>query len=374
MPGKHAILSPSASERWLACPPSARLCDSFEDTGSSYAEAGTQAHALCEFKLKQALGKPADNPMHTLTLYDAEMEDAAAGYTAYVMELVESAKCSGCNPIVLIEQKLAFTEWVQDGYGRADCIIVAGNTLHVVDFKFGVLEVLAPGNSQLQMYGLGSLQIFDGIFDIEEVQMHIYQPRKSNISVATMTKDALLEWANTVLKPTAQLAYEGKGEFSCGSWCRFCKAKAACRTRADANLVLARYDFQIPALLDDAEIAEVLGKVDALTAWANDIKEYALQQAVSGKRWPGWKLVEGRSNRKYTDDALVAAAVEGIGLDPYEKKVLGVTAMQKMLGKARFEELLSPYIHKPAGRPTLVLESDKRPAMNTAKHDFMEEF
>ena len=189
-----------------------------------------------------------------------------------------------------------------------------------------------------------------------------------------MSKDALLEWADTELTQKAQLAYEGQGNFSCGEWCRFCKAKAECRERAEVNLALAKYDFEQPALLDDAEIADILGKVDALTTWAADVKEYALQQAISGKEWSGWKLVEGRSNRKYTNDAVVAATVEDAGFDPYERKILGITAMQKMLGKSRFEELLAPYIEKPQGKPTLVPESDKRPAMNTAKSDFMEEF
>ena len=204
--------------------------------------------------------------------------------------------------------------------------------------------------------------------------MTIFQPRKVNVSVYEMEKADLLEWADTDLTQKAKLADEGQGDFHCGEWCRFCKAKAECREHAAANLELARYDFQTPALLDDEEIADILGKVDTLTAWASDVKEYALQQAVSGKEWNGWKLVEGRSNRKYTSEAAVATTVEGAGFDPYERKVLGVTAMQKLLGKSRFEELLAPYIEKPKGKPTLVPESDKRPAMNTAKNDFMEEF
>ena len=195
--------------------------------------------------------------------------------------------------------------------------------------------------------------------------MTIFQPRKSNVSVYEMERANLLEWADTELTQKAKLAYKGQGDFHCGEWCRFCKAKAECRERAEANLALARYDFEKPALLDDDEIADILGKVDALTAWAADVKEYALQQAISGKDWNGWKLVEGRSNRKYTNDAVVAAAVESAGFDPYERKVLG---------KSRFEELLAPYIEKPQGKPTLVPESDKRPAMNTAKSDFMEGF
>ncbi len=226
----------------------------------------------------------------------------------------------------------------------------------------------------LMLYALGALEIFDGIYDIDRVCVHIFQPRKSNVVSSMMDKTDLYQWADTELTEKAQLAYEGQGSFSCGEWCRFCKAKAECRERAEANLALARYEFQSPALLDDEEIADILGKVDALTAWASDVKEYALQQAISGKEWTGWKLVEGRSNRKYTSEAAVATTVEGAGFDPYERKVLGVTAMQKMLGKMRFEELLAPYIEKPQGKPTLVPESDKRPAMNTAKNDFMEEF
>ena len=188
-----------------------------------------------------------------------------------------------------------------------------------------------------------------------------------------MQKSDLLGWADTELTEKAQLAYGGQGEFHCGEWCRFCKAKAECRERAAVNLELAQYEFQSPALLDDDEIADILGRLDALTAWAADVKEYALQQAVSGTSFPGWKLVEGRSNRRYTNETAVASAVESIGIDPYEHKVLGVTAMQKLLGKSRFEELLAPYIEKPQGKPTLVPESDKRPAINTANNDFMEE-
>lgn len=376
MPPKgHAILSASSSDRWLHCPPSARLCEAYEDKGSDYAAEGTDAHTLCEYRLKQALGIPAEDPIENLSWFNEEMEECAAGYAAYVVELLETAKQTCSDPVVMIEQRVDFSRWVQDGFGTADCILIADGVLNIVDYKHGKgVEVSAIGNSQMQLYALGALEIFDAIYDIDTVRMTIFQPRKSNISVDQMDKADLYEWADTELTQKAQLAYEGQGDFSCGEWCRFCKAKAECRERAEANLALARYEFQAPALLDDEEIADILGKVDALTAWASDVKEYALQQAVSGKEWTGWKLVEGRSNRKYTSEAAVAAAVEGAGFNPYERKVLGVTAMQKMLGKSRFEELLAPYIEKPQGKPTLVPESDKRPAMNTAKNDFMEEF
>ena len=372
---KHAVLSASSSERWLNCPPSARLCEAYEDKGSDYAAEGTDAHTLCEYRLKQALGIPAEDPIENLSWYNEEMEECAAGYAAYVVELLETAKQTCSDPVVMIEQRVDFSRWVQEGFGTADCILIADGVLNIVDYKHGKgVEVSAEGNTQLSLYSLGALEIFDGIYDIDKVCVHIFQPRKSNVVRSMMDKSDLYEWADTELTEKAQLAYEGQGSFSCGEWCRFCKAKAECRERAEANLTLARYEFQSPALLDDEEIADILGKVDALTAWASDVKEYALQQAISGKEWIGWKLVEGRSNRKYTSEAVVAATVEGAGYDPYERKVMGVTAMQKMLGKSRFEELLAPYIEKPQGKPTLVPESDKRPAMNTAKNDFMEEF
>ena len=375
LPKGHAILSASASDRWLNCPPSARLCEAYEDKGSDYAAEGTDAHALCEFRLKQALGIPAENPIENLSWYNEEMEECAAGYAAYVVELLETAKQTCSDPVVMIEQRVDFSRWVQEGFGTADCILITDGVLNIVDYKHGKgVEVRAEGNTQLSLYSLGALEIFDGIYDIDRVCVHIFQPRKSNVVSSMMDKIDLYEWADTELTEKAQLAYEGQGSFSCGEWCRFCKAKAECRERAEANMALARYDFQTPALLDDEEIADILGKVDALTAWASDVKEYALQQAISGKDWTGWKLVEGRSNRKYTNDAVVAATVESAGFDPYERKVLGITAMQKLLGKSRFEELLAPYIEKPQGKPTLVPESDKRPAMNTAKSDFMEEF
>lgn len=376
MPPKgHAVLSASSSERWLNCPPSARLCEAYEDKGSDYAAEGTDAHALAEARLKQALGIPTEDPVENLTWYNAEMEDCAQGYAAYVVELLETAKQTCSDPVVMIEQRVDFSRWVPGGFGTGDCICIAEGLLNIVDLKYGAgIEVSADHNPQMMLYALGALEIFDGIYDIDTVRMTIYQPRKSNISIFEMSKDALLTWADTELTEKARLAYEGQGNFSCGEWCRFCKAKAECRERAIYNLRLAQYDFLNPALLQDEEIADILGRIDALTSWASDVKEYALQQAISGKEWTGWKLVEGRSNRKYTSETDVAAAVESVGLDPYERKVLGVTAMQKLLGKTRFEELLSPYIEKPQGKPTLVPESDKRPAMNTAKNDFMEEF
>jgi len=375
MPAKgHALLSASSSERWLRCPPSARLCESYDDKGSNYAAEGTDAHELCEYKLRQALGMEAKDPTENLTWFNEEMADCASGYAAYIIEQVEAAKQNCADTVVLIEQRVDFSRWVESGFGTADCIIIADGTLQICDYKHGLgVLVSADKNPQMQCYALGALELFDGIYDIDTVLMTIYQPRRSNISTYELSKDELYRWADEVLKPTADLAFAGDGNFLCGEWCGFCKAKHDCRARADANLELARYDFKLPPLLTDEEVEEILTRVDDLVAWATDIKEYALQQAISGKEWNGWKLVEGRSNRKYTNETAVANTVSSAGFDPYDHKVLGVTAMQKLLGKSRFDELLAAYIEKPQGKPTLVPESDKRPVMNTAKNDFMEE-
>lgn len=375
MPAKgHALLSASSSERWLRCPPSARLSESYDDKGSNYAAEGTDAHELCEYKLRQALGMEAKDPTENLTWFNEEMADCASGYAAYILEQVEAAKKNCTDPVVLIEQRVDFSRWVESGFGTADCIIIADGTLQICDYKHGLgVLVSAEKNPQLQCYALGALELFDGIYDIDTVQMTIYQPRRDNVSTYELSKDELYRWADEVLKPTADLAFAGNGNFLCGEWCGFCKAKHDCRARADANMELARYDFKLPPLLTDEEVEEILARVDDLVAWSTDIKEYALQQAISGKEWNGWKLVEGRSNRKYTNETAVANTVSGAGFDPYDHKVLGVTAMQKLLGKSRFDELLAAYIEKPQGKPTLVPESDKRPVMNTAKNDFMEE-
>ena len=200
--------------------------------------------------------------------------------------------------------------------------------------------------------------------------MHIYQPRRSNVSTFTISKDELLDWADKTLKPTAKLAFEGKGEYACGEWCTFCKAKNDCRKRAEANLEMAKYDFKMPPLLTDDEVSDILKKADELLSWINDIKDYAFEKALSGQHWNGFKLVEGRSVRKYTDEKAVATAVLVAGYEPYEKKLLGITEMQKMLGKEKFNEVLGDLVHKPHGKPTLVPESDKRPEISMINQDF----
>ena len=375
MANKHAVLSASSSHRWLACPPSALLCAKEKDKPSDFALQGTDAHTLCEHKLKIALGQQSKDPVENLTFYDEEMAECTDMYAQYVIEQLSEAKGRCKDPIVLIEQHLDFSQWVPDGFGTGDCVLVSDDTLTVIDFKYGLgILVDTENNPQMMCYALGALSLFDGIYDIKDITMTIFQPRREHISTFTISKEELLSWAENTLAPTAKLAAKGEGDYKAGEHCQFCKVKATCRKRAEYNLMLARYDFEMPANLEDEEIEVILLKADELVSWINDIKEYALKQAISGKEWNNWKLVEGRSVRKYIDDKAVAETVENAGFDPYEKKVIGITAMTKMLGKSKFEELLSGLIEKPQGKPTLVPMSDKRPTMKkTAKDDFKEE-
>lgn len=375
---KHAYLSASASHRWLACPPSAKICANILDQASEYAQQGTDCHELCAYLVEKALGRDVIDPTENLTYYDAEMQNCAEEYRNYVLEQIEASKEFCKDPQVMIEQRLDFSRWVENGFGTGDCIIVADEILQIIDYKHGLGILVSAGddkhggNSQMMCYALGALEVFGDIYDINQIKMTIFQPRRDNISTYTINKEDLLKWADEVLAPTAQLAYDGKGEFNAGDHCTFCKVKATCRKRAEYNLELAKYDFEMPATLDDTEIATILEKVDEMISWGNDIKDYALQQTQSGVHFEGWKIVEGRSKRKYTDENAVADTVKDAGFDPYEKKLLGITAMSTLPGKKKFEELLGGLIYKPPGKPTLVPESDKRPAMNTAKDDFKE--
>lgn len=372
--GSHALLSASSSKRWIECPPSARMCERYDDRGSDYAAEGTETHALCEFLLKNALGTEASDPRPRFSHYSEEMLECAENYVAFALEIIARIRETCPDPQILIEQKLNFSEYVPGGYGTGDLLIVGDGTLYVCDYKHGTgVLVEAEGNPQLRLYGLGSLLLFDGIYDIETVSMTIFQPRRSNVATETMPKVDLYRWAEEVLKPAAEHAFKGESELSCGDWCRFCKAKAECRKRAEQNMELARYDFVLPPTLEDDEIASILDRLDDLLAWAGNIKEYALQAALSGTRFDGWKLVEGRANRRYTDEQAIADAVTAVGLDPFEHKLLGLTAMEKLLGKKRFGEMLGSYVERPQGKPTLVPETDNRPEINTAKHDFADE-
>lgn len=371
MHGSHAILSPSSSERWINCPPSAKE-NAGGDTGSSYAQQGSEAHLMAEWKVKKALGHKVRDPTDELEYFNEEMEECTDAYCEFVMEQVQTANESCPDPLVLVEQRLDFTRWVAESFGTADCICVADGTMTVVDFKYGLgVLVDAENNSQMRMYALGALNLFESLYDIQSVRMIIFQPRRDNISTAEVTKEELLGWAEEVLIPAAALAAKGEGDYSAGKHCQFCKIKATCRKRAEYNLQMAQYDFAVPDTLADDEISMILDRADTFIGWVNDVKSYALEQAIGGKQYPGFKVVEGRSNRRYTDGDAVAAAVTEAGFDPYERKLMGVTAMTKMLGTKKFNTLLGSLIEKPKGKPTLVPESDKRPAWTI--DDFKEE-
>ena len=369
MPGKHALLSPSSSERWMHCPPSARLCEQFEDPGSVYAAEGTEAHALCEHLLLTALGRESTDPRPSFQQYSQEMQEAAEGYVQYVMEQVADFRASGTEPVVYVEQQLDLRSFIPDCMGTSDAVIVGGDTVIVCDFKFGMHKVPAT-SSQLKIYALGVCELLACLYDIRHVRTVIYQPRLSEVDEAEVTRDDLYHWANETLVPAAQLAYSGGGEFDCGEWCRFCRARHQCRKLADNQLALARYEFRMPPLLTDPEIADILGRVDDLVTWASGIKDYALQAALAGKRFPGWKIVEGRANRRITDERAAADRITSAGKNPYEQKLLGITALEKLLGKKKFAELLDGLVERPQGKPVLVPMEDRRPEMNIANIDF----
>lgn len=373
--GNHAILSASSSHRWLHCLPSARLELEFENTNGEAAKEGTAAHALSEHKLKKALRIRSKRPTSE---YDSdEMEECTDAYVDFIMEQVELARKSCTDPIVLIEQRLDFSCYVPDGFGTGDCVIISDDRLHIVDFKYGMgVLVDAEDNPQMKLYALGALEIYYSLYDIKEISMTIFQPRRENVSTWTVPVEELKAWAEEELKPKAAKAYQGEGEYMPGSWCTFCRASSRCRARADENLKLAQMEFKMPPLLTDSEIEEVLSILPDLTKWANEITAYATDAAVNhGKEWQGFKVVEGRSVRKYKDENAVAekAVISGYK-DIYRKSLIPMTEMQKLMGKTKFEEILGNLIYKPPGKPTLVPNSDKRPAMNVAdaKNEFNE--
>lgn len=367
---KHATLSASSSARWIACPPSVKAGEKYPDVETEYAREGTDAHALCQYKLEKALGLPAEDPTENLTFYNAQMEECADSYVQFVMEKYAKAKESCPDARVLVEEHLDFSQYVPGGFGTGDCVIVADGTLYIIDYKYGQgVQVSAERNTQMMCYALGALEAYDGIYDVSVIDMVIYQPRLSSISEYMISKEELLVWAENILAPAAQLALEGKGDFKAGEHCRFCRARADCRARAEYNLMLAKYDFRLPPELTDTEVAVILTRIDALVAWAEDVKKEATKKAMEGTVYPGFKVVEGRSVRKYTSEKDVAKAVIEMGYNPYEKKLLGLTEMKKLLGK-QFDEVLGRFIYKPPGKPTLVPDSDRRRPLNSAKKDF----
>ncbi|NFC86279.1 DUF2800 domain-containing protein [Clostridium botulinum] len=378
---KHAILSASGASRWLACPPSARLEENYPNKSSEFAKEGTLAHELGELGLKKNLELISTRKYNSEfkkieadKLFTKDMPDYVEVYVDTCMEKVAEAKAKTPDALFKIEQRLDFSEWVPDGFGTGDFVIIADGTMEICDLKYGKgVPVSAVNNKQMRLYALGAIAEFSFLYDIEKIKMTIIQPRLDSISTDEMMVEELLKWAEEELKPIAKLAYEGKGEFCAGDHCKFCRAKAVCKARADKNMELAKYDFREPNTLDNNDIAFILGKADELVNWAKDVQEYALEQALQGEEFDGFKVVEGRSNRKWTDEDKIGEILLGQGFLEniiYTKKLTGITNMEKAIGKKEVNRLLGDYIIKPQGKPTLATITDKRPVYNSAEADF----
>lgn len=383
----HAVLSPSGADRWLRCTPSARLEQQFPDTAGSAASEGTLAHTLGELLIRHKT-KQISREVYAKSLaaiqankqYEHAMFEHAEGYAVYVLEQFAEAQSHTKDAILFLEQKLDLTDYVPEGFGTGDAVIIADKVLNITDLKYGKgVPVSADNNKQMMLYSLGALREFDFMYDIGIVRMTIYQPRLDNISTFEMSVSDLKAWAETELRPKAAEAFEGNGDFNPGIQCRFCKAKAVCKAHADFNLEMARLDFKTGELLKDKEIAEILCKADVFITWINSIKEHALNEALNhDKKWPGFKLVEGKSNRKYSDELAVGTKLIAEGFkeeEIYKKELRGITELEKKIGKKAFSTYLDNLLIKPPGKPTLVPESDKRPELNSvefAKKEFAE--
>lgn len=380
----HALLSASGAGRWLNCTPSAKLEDEYGERKSSvYAEEGTLAHELSELYLsRDVLGtideKAFDSRLEQIMandLFNDEMLDVVPIYTDYCSEQFVEAQVVDQLAVMEIEQKLDLTEYIPESFGTADCCIAYGNVLEVIDLKYGKgVPVYAECNKQLMLYGLGALRKYDMVYDITEVRLTIVQPRINNISTWQISADELRQWAEEELKPKAQLAFEGKGELNAGDWCRFCAVRNQCRKLYEQQLEIAKHEFAKPALLTDEEIADVVRRAPEFISWLNSITDYALVQAVTeDKQWPGLKIVEGVSRRKWIDDedavtnTIFARCPELSEDEIFNMKLKSITDIEKLVGKARFKELLSDVVIKPQGKPTLVPLEDKRPAMGYAQ-------
>lgn len=383
----HAILSPSSAERWLNCTPSARLeYNTGKETESTAADEGTLAHAIGENILRQQQGllSPAAFEMfveeiNAHELYSEAMYEHAENYAAFVIERYNDARSHTKDAKLFIEEKIDLSAYVPESYGTTDAIIIANKVLDLVDLKYGKgVRVECEKNKQMMLYGLGALEKFDFMYDIKTVRLTIYQPRIDNISEWEISVKDLRRWGIMELKAKAKLAFAGEGEFVPGKHCQFCKVAGSCKANADFNQELAKYDFQDPAFLLPEEVADIISRAGMFNNWLSAVEAHALDQAVNhGAHWPGYKVVEGRSNRKYTDENQIAFTLveKGFKAESIYKpaKILGITDLQKMIGKKVFEDIVTPFLIKPPGKPALVPLSDKRPEYNSteaAKKDF----
>lgn len=389
---KHALLSASSAARWLACTPSARLEEKFKDStgykeqSSVYADEGTLAHEFAELNLRHLSGRVSDKDfeasLETLRsheLYSEEIETEVEKYTNYVMESFEAAKAIVPDPVLFIEEKLDFSDVVEEGFGTGDSGIIADKVMKIIDLKYGKgIKVEACENPQLKLYAIGALKAYEMLYNIETVELVIVQPRLNNICSWQISVKDLYKWAEEVVKPTAAKAYEGKGIQKAGEHCKFCLVKAMCATLAAKNVALARHEFKDPYLLSQKQLLDVYKQMPMLIDWAESVSKFLLDEAIAGRKIEGYKLVEGVSRRKWSDEKAVQEKLktEGYPEDLYNKTELrGISDIEKLVGKKNFPDLLGELVIKPQGKPTLVPESDKREAIDPTKQaqiDFKE--
>lgn len=380
MPEVHAKLSASGSHRWLKCTPSVMLEKDFTESFSDYAAEGTLAHELGEISLLRNLNQMSEaqfkkrlKSIMKNSFWATDMTDYVDIYVSICMEKVSETKKIDELAEFKVEQRLDFSEWVPEGFGTGDFVIVANGRVEICDLKYGKgVPVSAKNNSQMMLYALGAISEFDFIYEIDTVKMTIIQPRLDSISEWEISKADLIKWAEEFVKPRAKMAIAGEGELVAGEHCTFCKARAVCRARAEKNLELAKYEFRDSNLLSNEEVADVLARIDELVRWTTDVKDYALEEALKGTSYPGFKVVEGKSNRKYTDtDKIESLLFDNGYTEIYKpKELLGLTAMEKLVGKKKLIELIGEYIEKPQGKPVLVPSTDKREVYNSAIADF----
>uniref|UniRef100_UPI004056281C DUF2800 domain-containing protein n=1 Tax=Agathobacter sp. TaxID=2021311 RepID=UPI004056281C len=374
--GKHAKFSPSKGKQILNCTASLVLEEQFPDEESPYAAGGSAGHEMAEYLIKKYLKIRTRRPVSDY--YTDELLEAVDEYVSYVQEQIEKARQECSDPVFCVEQRVDLSSFVPECFGTADMVIITDRKVHVIDLKLGQgVPVLAEENVQLMIYGLGLLQIADSLFDIETVELTIVQPRLDSISEWSISADDLRKWGAEVFVPKAEEALSGRGVFNPGiDTCRFCKARFQCRARSEYFLAAAQYEFREPDLLTDEEMAEILTKADALKKWVEEVYTFAQKEAIDNrKEWPGFKLVMGKSNRKYTNEEEVIEAAKAAGYaDIFKTSLIGITDMEHLMGKKKFQEVLGKLVYKPEGKVVLVPESDKREPINlaTANEDFAE--
>lgn len=379
----HSMLGASSASRWIACPPSARLCDAIpDDRSSEFALQGEAAHEYSEHLLRCYLSgndgadvQAVQDFEETNPYFDDEMKEEVGKYVQYVIDTYEDECTLAISTTMEIEQRLDYSAWVEEGFGTGDVLIVSDGVLHVIDLKYGKgVKVSAEDNTQLKLYALGAYDKYCGEYDLGVIELHIIQPRLDNFSTYQISIGELLSWADEVVMPAAKLAFAGEGEFKTGDHCRWCKVKGNCAARAEENMAALDHDFQDPALIPDDELGAILHVALKLKDWAADVEAHVKKQIMQGKKVDGWKQVRGRSSRKFTDTKVVRERLEEdfIDEDVFLKApdLKSLTQIEKALGKKLFKDILGDLVDKPEGALTVVPESDERQAVNTVDSDF----